>query len=181
MAERLVILSDMWGAKKGLWITSYLGYLQQYFDIVYYDCQQLASISLTIDSEENLSKEFANGGLDIAVSHILRRETEASHYLAFCTGADIAWNANLRGLPMKSLYAISPNKIDIESGAPNCPFNVVYGEQDKLKLSNNPLSQLDMVAEVIPGFGRELYSDEKIIKKVCQTLLSKVMERQYQY
>ena len=35
MAERLVILSDLWGAKKGLWITSYLGYLQQYFDIVW--------------------------------------------------------------------------------------------------------------------------------------------------
>ena len=35
MAERLVVLSDMWGAKKGLWITSYLGYLQQYFDIVF--------------------------------------------------------------------------------------------------------------------------------------------------
>ncbi len=46
MAERLVVLSDMWGAKKGLWITSYLGYLQQYFDIVFYDSLQLSDIKL---------------------------------------------------------------------------------------------------------------------------------------
>ena len=41
MAEKLIILSDMWGSKKGLWITSYLGYLQQYFDITYYDSQPI--------------------------------------------------------------------------------------------------------------------------------------------
>ena len=46
MARRLVVLSDLWGSKKGLWITSYLGYLQQYYDIVYYDSRQLADMDL---------------------------------------------------------------------------------------------------------------------------------------
>ena len=46
MAQKLVIVSDMWGAKKGMWITSYLGYLQQYFDITFYDSQQLANLEV---------------------------------------------------------------------------------------------------------------------------------------
>jgi hypothetical protein len=181
MAERLVILSDIWGAKKGLWITSYLGYLQQYYNIVFYDCQQLANISLTVDSEENIHREFVNGGLDTAVAHLLRKETEPSHYLAFCTGGTIAWKASLKGLPMLSLYTVSSHGVEVDSRMPNCPVSMVYGEHDQVRPSKEWFSALNVPVEVIPNFGRELYTDEKIIKKVCQALLSKVLERQYQY
>src|SRR5690606_2199355 len=114
MTNRLVILSDMWGSKKGLWITSYLGYLQQYYDITFYDCQHLANINIAIDSAENVNKEFINGGIDTAVTHLLTKETEPSNYLAFSTGGTIAWKAALRGLPMKSLYAISSTRLRLD-------------------------------------------------------------------
>jgi len=52
MAEKLVVISDKWGAKKGLWIASYFGYLQQYYDIVFHDCQQLGNVDVSIFSEE---------------------------------------------------------------------------------------------------------------------------------
>ncbi|MGB5555728.1 MAG: hypothetical protein WBM83_13815, partial [Flavobacteriaceae bacterium] len=74
MAERLVIVSDMWGAKKGLWITSYLGYLQQYYDITFYDSQQLANIDLKVNTTDNIHKAFVNGGIDTASAHLLIRE-----------------------------------------------------------------------------------------------------------
>ena len=76
MAERLVIISDMWGSKKGLWITSYLGYLQQYFNITFYDSQQLANLKLPVNTEENIHNAFMNGGIDTAVAHLLKKEKE---------------------------------------------------------------------------------------------------------
>ena len=58
MAEKLVVISDKWGAKKGLWIASYFGYLQQYYDIVFHDCQQLGNVDVSISSEENIDRAF---------------------------------------------------------------------------------------------------------------------------
>ena len=34
--------------------------------------------------------------------------------------------------------------------------------------------------EIIPRFGREMYSDEKIIQKVCKDLLDEALRKQYQ-
>lgn len=180
MAERLVILSDMWGSKKGLWITSYLGYLQQYFDIVFYDCQQLGDISLPVDTYENVCNEFSNGGLETAVAHLLRKETTPSHYLAFCAGGTIAWKAAAKGLPIKSLHAVSAKIDQSETKAPLFPVTMIYGQYDEFAPSKIWTSALGVSMDVVPSFGHELYTDEKIIKMVCQSLLGKVIQKQYQ-
>ncbi len=176
MAERLVVLSDMWGVKKGLWITSYLGYLQQYYDIVFYDVQQLAHIDLTVNCEENLHRAFVDGGIDTAVAHLMRKEKEASHYLAFSTGGTIAWKANLRGLPMKSLYTVSATRIREEKAKPDCPMTLVFGGNDDYMPNKEWIQKVGAEFEVIPNFGHELYTDEKIIGKVCQDLLVSVTQ-----
>jgi len=174
MAERLVVISDMWGVKKGLWITSYLGYLQQYYTIVFYDSQQLAYMDLPVQSEKNIHNAFVNGGIDMAVAHLLKKEKEASHYLAFSTGGTIAWKAGLEGLPMKSLYAVSPTRIRMEDKKPNIPLNLIYGKNDEYRPSNKWSNKVGVDMEVIEGFGHTLYTDEKIIQKVCQDLLDSV-------
>jgi len=178
MAEKLLILSDMWGVKKGFWITSYFGYLQQYFDITFYDCQQLANIDELKNTEENLHKAFVEGGIDTAVAHLLKKETEASHVLAFSTGGTIAWKAALKGLPMKSLTAISATRIRTEENSPNVDLNLVYGECDKYKPGMIWAKQLGLDINVVPNFGHELYSDEKIIAEVCLGLLKKVTQKE---
>lgn len=181
MAERLVILSDIWGSKKGLWITSYLGYLQQYYDIVYYDIQQLSDIEVLIHSHENLKEAFLNGGLDTAVAQILKKESTPSHYLTFGFGGNIAWRGALKGLPVKSIYAASPSAIGTEKNRPDCPVMLLYGEYDGEIPAMEWSALLDIPVETIPKFGRELYSDEKIIRMICLKLLETVMKRQYQY
>ena len=128
--EKLVILSDLWGAKRGLWITSYLGYLHQYYDIEYYDIQQLAHIDAPIYTEKELHTAFVNGGIDTAVEHLLKRNKKPAHYLAFSTGGTIAWKANLKGLPMKSLYAVSATRIRMESNMIDCDVDLLFGEKD---------------------------------------------------
>ena len=174
MAERLVLVSDMWGTKKGLWITSYLGYLQQYFDIVFYDSQQLADIDLTINTEENVHKAFVDGGIDTAAACLLKKESIPSHYLAFSTGGTIAWKAALMGLPMKSLYAVSATRIRLEDSSPPVPTKLVYGSNDAFVPSNDWFEKLAVEMEPIENFGHTLYTDEKIIRKVCLDLLENV-------
>ena len=161
----------MWGSKKGLWITSYLGYLQQYYDIVYHDCQQLANIDLKVNSAENVHRAFVNGGIDTAVAHLLKKETEPAHYLAFSVGGTIAWKASLLGLPMKSLYAVSATRIREEENCPECKSTILFGDTDMHKPKKDWYAKLGVEAEVISGFGHELYTDEKNIQKICLDLL----------
>ncbi|NNK19186.1 MAG: hypothetical protein HKP49_08550 [Maribacter sp.] len=177
MAERLVVISDIWGSKKGLWLTSYLAYLQQYFDITYYDIQQLARINLRVYSEKNLHDAFLNGGIDKAVDELINSEEEPCHYLAFSTGGTIAWKANLKGLPMKSLYSISATRIRFENKKPSIPISLVYGEKDSKRPTDNWFNKMSLEKELIPNVGHELYADEKVIKKVCHDLLDRVTSK----
>lgn len=180
MAERLVVVSDMWGSKNGLWITSYLGYLQQYFNIEFYDSRELAQLGGNIATSEETYAAFVNGGMDTAVSRLLASETEESHYLTFCAGGTIAWHAALKGLPMKSLYAVSPIELQEQVQAPKCPVTILYGTSDKKIPPAEWVVQTRTVVETIPNFGHELYSDEKIIRKVCMDLLELVVAKHYE-
>ena len=180
MAEKLVILSDLWGSKKGLWITSYLGYLQQYFDIQYYDTFQLADVDLMVCSSENLVKAFEGGGLETAVKQLMLKEKQPAHYLTFCCGGTVAWHAAHRGLPMKSLYALAPMNLPDEIPAPDCPVRLLYGERDQQIPEEEWAVNKGVALEVLPEFGHELYSDEKIIQKVCLTLLDAVIHKKFQ-
>lgn len=176
--EKLVVLSDIWGAKKGLWITSYLGYLQQYFEIEYYDIQQLANIDSHLHTEKQLHTAFLDKGIDVAVSHLLKREKEPAHYLAFSMGGTIAWKANLKGLPMKSLCAVSATRIRKEVKRVDCPVNLFYGSKDLYKPSQKWQDSIGVKYQVIKNFGHEMYSDEKIIQKVSLEMLNKVTKKQ---
>lgn len=172
----------MWGCKKGLWITSYLGYLQSYFDITFYDSRELANLDVPLQTAENLHKAFNDGGLDTAVKHLIKKEKEKEpgHYLAFCAGATTAWKAALKGLPIKSLYAISPFNLDGSLQKPDIPIHLLHGEYHKLTLKENCLTEDGLILETVPKFGHELYTDEKIIRKVCLDLLESKCNIRYQ-
>ncbi len=181
MAQRLVVVSDMWGSKKGLWITSYLGYLQQYFNIVFYDSRDLAQIDKNTACSEELYNSFLEGGLELAVSQLLGHETTESHYLTFCAGGTIAWKAAIKGLPVKSLYAVSPIDLDQQEEGPDCPVTLLYGELGSKIPSDEWVIQTKANIEVVPNFGHEMYSDEKIIRKVSLDLLDLAIKKEYQY
>ena len=178
MAEKLVILSDMWGAKKGLWITSYLGYLQQYFDITYYDIQQLANVDVTVNTTDNVHRAFVEGGIDTGVAHLLKKETEPAHYLGFSMGGTIAWKAGLMGLPMKSIYTVSSTRIRAEENKPECHVTALFGDTDMYRPKLDWHERLGVNSNIIAGFGHTMYADEKIISRVCLDLLNSVTQIQ---
>jgi len=174
MAEKLVVLSDMWGTKKGLWIASYFGYLQQYYDIEFYDCQQLGGIDLPISTEENIHQAFLNGGIESAVTNLLKKETKPAHYLAFSVGGTIAYKAALKGLPMKSLTAISATRVRFEEQKPDTDLSLIYGECDKSKPGLKWAKSVGANLRIVPNFGHTLYSDEKIISEISLELLENI-------
>ena len=177
MAEKLLVLSDMWGIKKGLWITSYFGYLQQHYDIEFFDCQQLAHINELVGNKENLHRAFVEGGIDIAVAHLLKKVNEETNVLAFSTGGTIAYKAALKGLPAKSMTLVSPTRIRFETEKPACEIKLIYGEKDKDAPSDEWAANLGLEKTIIPNFGHELYTDQKIIDDVSMELLSGVIKK----
>ena len=179
MTERLVVLSDIWGAKKGMWITSYLGYLQQYFEIVYYDTQQLAGIEIVNYTPDEVGTALNNGGLETAISQLRIKEQIPSHYLSFCCGGLIAWKAALEGIPMKSLFAVSPLNIHLENERPDIPVTLLYGENQEDRPTQEWADHMNVPIEVVPKFGRQLYTDEKIIGKVSLSILESMLKKQY--
>ncbi|PIF00805.1 MAG: hypothetical protein CR994_03905 [Maribacter sp.] len=178
MAEKLVVISDMWGAKKGAWATAYLVYLQQYFNLTYYDCQQLANIDAGIYcSDKDLKDAFVNGGIQTAIDQLMQKEKEPCHYLAFGLGGDVVWKASLQGLPMKSLYAVSTYGLYYGSQGTDIPITLVYGSLDANLPSKGKMGQLQMDIETILDFGHDLYAKDEIIKKIAKDLLSLVTHK----
>jgi hypothetical protein len=84
---------------------------------------------------------------------------------------------------MKSLYAISPLGLEEFTWKPDCPVHLLYGEYGDFRKSLPSkvwASEVDAHLEMVPKFGYELYSDEKIIQKVCLYLLQNVIKKQYE-
>jgi hypothetical protein len=178
MAEKLVVISDKWGAKKGLWIASYFGYLQQYYDIVFHDCQQLGNVDVSISSEENIDKAFfEEDGVERAVSNLIRKEKEQAHYLAFGVGATVVYKASLKGLPAKSITAISAVGIEAEEQTAPTDVQLIFGECDKQKPGFKWAKNVGANLRIVPNFGHTLYSDEKIISEVSLELLENVTKK----
>ncbi|NKI30567.1 alpha/beta hydrolase [Croceivirga thetidis] len=177
MTNKLLVLSDMWGVKKGLWITSYFGYLQQSYEIDFFDCQQLAHVNELVGNKENLHKAFVEGGIDTAVAHLLKKINEPTDVLAFSTGGTIAYKAALQGLPVKSMTLVSATRIRLESERPECEVNLIYGGNDKYAPSDEWANNLGLEKTIIPNFGHELYTDQKIIDEVSLALLEGVIKK----
>lgn len=177
MTDKLLVLSDMWGVKKGLWITSYFGYLQQNYEIDFFDSQQLAHVNELVGNKENLHKAFVDGGIDTAVAHLLKKIEEPTHVLAFSTGGTIAYKAALQGLPVKSMTLVSATRIRLESQKPSCDVKLIYGGNDKYAPSDEWARKLGLEKTVVPNFGHELYTDQRIIDEVSLELLSPVIKK----
>ena len=82
----------------------------------------------------------------------------------------------LRGLPMKSLTAVAPLNLHLQTEKPECKVNLLFGEYHRDKPTAKWASELDVNMEVVPNFGRELYSDDKIIQKVSLNLLQGLLK-----
>lgn len=73
----------------------------------------MANIDLNLALEDSLHQAFINGGVERAVASLLEKEKEPVDILGFSIGGFIAWKAAWKGLRVRSLTAVSSNKIKV--------------------------------------------------------------------
>lgn len=172
----LIILSDIWGREKSCWIDYYTAILKKNFEITYYDCCELGKIDKTDYSEENLHRQFLDGGIDRAVSNLMLSEKSNITVLAFSIGGTIAWKASLEGLRTDRIFAVSSTRLRKETERPDCVVESFYGENDVYKPDNDWSLKLNIQSRIIKDEDHYLYQ-----RKEFAEMLSKRINHLAQY
>lgn len=172
--EKLIILSDLWGNLKSDWISNYASILENYFEITFYDCCELANINLSDYSEGKIHQQFINGGIDSAVNTLLKKEKENVYLLGFSVGGLIAWKAILKGLKAQSLTALSSTRLRYEVKRPECPINLIYAENDKYKPAEDWFIKSNLEMNIYKDMDHEFYRDKNVAIEVSKTIINQI-------
>ena len=169
---RLVILSDLWGFEKVIWLNEYLQQLKDTFEIQVYDCCILGNIDKSEYNETNLHTQFIKGGITHAVKQLLQLEQDKVDILAFSIGGTIAWKAQLNGLKINNLYAVSSTRLRYEHIKPKYNTILYFGENDAYKPNSEWFLKMEITPKIIKNKKHNLYSETNCIKEICQFLLN---------
>jgi pimeloyl-ACP methyl ester carboxylesterase len=171
MKPRLIILSDLWGKEKSNWVDGYFEVLNDKFEIQYYDCCDLGGIDKTNYTEENLHSQFVNGGIEKAVANLLKAEKNEIDVLAFSIGGTIAWEAAIKGLNVRRLFAVSSTRLRYENEIPNGAIKGYFGENDNNKPSNNWFENHAIDFEIIKNKEHSFYTQKDFATSICKEIL----------
>lgn len=174
MKPRLIILSDLWGKEKSNWVTGYVELLEDKFEIQYYDCCELGGIDKTNYTEESLHSQFINGGIEKAAENLLKAEKNQIDILAFSIGGIISWKAALKGLNVRSLFAVSSTRLRYEVEIPNGTIKLYYGENDNNKPNNDWFEKDSIVFEIIKNKEHDFYTEKECTVSICNEILKKI-------
>ncbi|MBW4361937.1 alpha/beta hydrolase [Flavobacterium taihuense] len=174
MKPRLIILSDLWGKEKSDWVSVYVELLKDKFEIQYYDCCKLGEIDKTDYTEDSLHSQFVNGGIEKAVENLLKAEKNEIDVLAFSIGGTIAWKAALKGLNVRSLFAVSSTRLRYEGETPNGSIKGYYGENDTNKPNNDWFEKHSIDFEIIKNQEHDFYTEIDCATFICNEILKKI-------
>jgi hypothetical protein len=174
MKPRLIILSDLWGKEKSKLVSDYIQLLNDKFEIQYYDCCELGEIDKTNYTEENLHRQFINGGIEKGVENLLKTEKNQVDILAFSIGGTIAWKAALKGLNVRSLFVVSSTRLRYEVKIPNGVIKLYYGENDSNKPSKDWFEKHSIDFEIIKNREHDFYTEKDCTTLICDEILKKI-------
>lgn len=169
--EKLILLSDLWGAKKSGWIENYTTLLDKHFDIRYYDCCELGEIDLTDYSEENIHQQFLNGGIEKAVENLLKKEKEVISILGFSIGGSIAWKAAYQGLKVDNFIAVSSTRLRYEDERPRCNIELYYGENDQYQPETDWFNNFKLNPKIYKNETHDFYLKKEIAENICKDII----------
>lgn len=171
MKKRLIILSDLWGKDKSEWLINYTRNLKAYFDIEYYDCCELGGISKSDYNEEELHKQFVDGGIDRAVNKLIELEKEVVNILAFSVGGTIAWKYGIKNYNIDSLICVSSTRLRYETIRPKGKIRLFYGGNDVFKPQIEWLDEMELNYEVLSDKEHQVYTDSEFAKQLCKQII----------
>ncbi len=172
MKKQLLILSDLWGAKKATYLPQYTSLLQPKYDLQFVDCCQLGEIDTSNYTQDNLHQQFINGGIDLAVNNLIKNYQQKVDVLAFSIGGTIAWKANLAGLKVRNSYAISATRLRYETKKPDSQISLFYGKLDAYRPNEKWFAELKITNySIFENEGHEIYQKPKVIQQICNQCL----------
>lgn len=172
---KLVILSDLWGNQKAEWIVNYTSVLDHYFDLTFYNCAELAEITIIDVQHEKIHQQFVDGGIDKAVQNLLKKETDKINILAFSLGGTIAWKAALLGLKVESLFAISATRLRYETQKPSIKMELLFGDDDSFKPDLEWFEKMGFKPHFITSHDHEMYKEKEIAHEICSIIINKLV------
>lgn len=170
MKPRIVILSDLWGFENADWLNIYLAALESTFDIKHYDSCELGNVSKIPYEESHLHHQFVNGGIAKAIKNLLQLEPGKIHVLAFSVGGAIAWKAQLQGLDVTHLYAISSTRLRYEKERIVGDVSLYFGEEDEYKPDNEWFATMSIKPKLVKEKGHRLYTEQEFIVPICNEI-----------
>lgn len=174
MKKRLVILSDLWGINKSQWVEYYWKELSKSFEIKYYDCCELGGLNKSVYTEENLHRQFVNGGIKMAVQQLAELEKDRVYILAFSIGGTIAWKYGIETLRIDSLYCVSSTRLRYENAKPSGKIELYFGEKDNYKPQQDWFSKMDVYSEIVKEEEHLIYTNRKFAKQLCSRILESI-------
>jgi len=169
--KKIIIVSDIHGLNSiqfTKWIQEYKRHLSDKYDIVIYDATVLASISVSnsYNGEEEIHRQFINGGIERAVNRLILPENKNSIGVGFSIGGTILWKAALKGLGISELICFSSTRIRYESDKPNCRIKLIFGQNDAYQPGEEWYKKMGLKVDVLPDLGHNFYSSPNYIDEI---------------
>lgn len=165
--KKLLIVSDLWGQQKSQWTSYYTDSLRAHFDVHYYDSCMLGDVYISDYRQEQLHRQFVQGGIDVAVEKLIELEKEGLTILAFSIGGTIAWQYGLRSGRIDNLICVSATRIRKEADRPNGNVHLYYGENDPYKPAISWLDKMNVHYQIDKNQAHDYYMD-----KACAALIT---------
>lgn len=170
MKKRLIIVSDIWGIEKSKWLSNYTQILKTNYDVVIYDSCELGEIDKSNYTEENLHKQFVNGGIETAVENLIKLEKDKVNVLAFSVGGSIAWKFGLKSCNIESLICVSSTRLRYETIKPVGKIALYFGAIDMYKPNTEWFESMGIDKVLIKDKGHKVYSDHNFIDKIINKM-----------
>lgn len=155
----LIILSDLWGARKSFPFLIFSHLIQERYNIRYYDSAALAEIPPDVQTQNELHQAFVNGGIEKAVANLCRQEPDIQHFLGLSVGGVIAWRYALLQPCVQKLITVSATRLRYETEKPASAIQLYYGAHDPFQPKAEWYKRLKLSASVVADADHELYRD----------------------
>ncbi len=170
----LIILSDIHGKSDNDWIGFYIDKLSLHFQLEYLDSVSLAELSAKNNSKVETHAQLISGGIDQAVSNLMKLRHKNTFILAFSIGGTIAWKAALKGFSVHKLVAVSSTRLRKEYQKPKCEIELYFGESDMNRPKDEWFEEIELQPTIFRSKNHEMYHEQDIAETIISNFLESI-------
>lgn len=166
MKKEIIVISDLWGIRKGDWYKHFEKLLSDRYRLCFYDACKLGKIDLEPFEQSFLHQQFIDFGIDQAAKSLINLETNSKFVIGCSIGGIIAWRAIQMGMAIDALITISATRLRFETTELPIRNLNYFGRDDINKPDSTWMKTVGKNSSVIISGNHELYHSKKLLKEV---------------